>query len=249
LWLDWAFPEVLPLGKVLMAMDHRTDSTPLSPAKSAVGVKSGVAPERPKLEVICLPRESQRNSFDRRVRRRLSTWWFRRRFRRFGRGSSIEWPSLLVGCRFADIGESVHVWHSARIEVFADSGDRPALSVGDRTVIGPNVHIGVARRLEIGRECLFASGVYVTDHDHDFSNPEEPVVSNGRVVCSATVIEDRVWLGERVIVLKGVTLGRCSIIGAGSIVTKSIPPYTIAVGAPARVVGRWDQHSRQWVAV
>lgn len=176
---------------------------------------------------------------------RLSTWWLRRRFGHWGKGSLIESPSFLVGCDLISIGERVQIWHSARLEAIGYSPDgSPLISVGDGCRIQPYVHIGAVRCVKVGSECLFASGVYITDHDHDFSDPDDPVVSNGRLLCSPTIIEDRVWLGERVMVLKGVTIGRCSVIGAGSVVTRSIPAYSVAVGSPARVIRTWD--SERW---
>ena len=60
------------------------------------------------------------------------------------------------------------------------------------------------------------------------------------------IIEDNVWLGDNVTVLPGVTIGRGSIIGSNAVVSKSIPPYSIAVGIPARVIKRWDEETKSW---
>jgi acetyltransferase-like isoleucine patch superfamily enzyme len=60
-------------------------------------------------------------------------------------------------------------------------------------------------------------------------------------------IEKGCWIGEKVIILPGVNIGERSIIGAGSVVTKSIPAYSIAVGNPARVIKTWNKDSKQWV--
>ena len=62
-------------------------------------------------------------------------------------------------------------------------------------------------------------------------------------------IGDKVWVGESVCILPGVTIGECSIIGAGSVVTKSIPPYSIAVGTPAKVIKRYNFDTRSWIKV
>ena len=70
-----------------------------------------------------------------------------------------------------------------------------------------------------------------------------------RVLASPVEIGANVWLGERVCVLRGVTIGEGSIVGAGSVVTKDIPPRSIAVGAPARVIRRWDEAAHRWVPV
>lgn len=61
------------------------------------------------------------------------------------------------------------------------------------------------------------------------------------------VIEDGVWLGQRVCVLPGTHIGKNSIIGANSVVTHDIPAYTIAVGSPARIIKKWDYVNKKWV--
>jgi len=181
---------------------------------------------------------------------RLLLWpWWLSRFAGFGKGSTIDLPVYLIGHEAIRLGTNVHIWHHARIEALRAGDGRVRIEIGDGSVIQPYAHIGAAERVVIGNGCGLGTGVYVTDHDHDFSDPDSPIVSNGRLIVRPTVIEDRVWLGERVMVLKGVTIGRCSVIGAGSVVTRSIPPYSIAVGSPARVVKTWDAERREWAVV
>jgi acetyltransferase-like isoleucine patch superfamily enzyme len=123
------------------------------------------------------------------------------------------------------------------------------ISIGDLTTIQPHVHIGAVDSVRIGRGVLMAPFVYISDHDHDWSDPDDPVILNGRVSAAPVEIGDFVWLGERVCVLKGVTVGAHSVIGAGSIVTRDVPPYTVAAGAPARAIRYYDHNQRTWVPV
>jgi lipopolysaccharide O-acetyltransferase len=120
------------------------------------------------------------------------------------------------------------------------------LRIGDATQIGPYVHIGSAKFVQIGCRCGIGSFSWITDHDHDFSDMTAPVASHSRVVISPTVIEDGVYIGERVAVLRGVRIGRGSVIGTNSVVTHDIPPYSIAVGAPARVIRTFDVQAGVW---
>ena len=90
---------------------------------------------------------------------------------------------------------------------------------------------------------------YLTDHDHDWLDPEDPIRFNSRLLATPTRIGDDCWLGEKVAVLRGVTIGRGCIIGAHSVVTRDLPERTVAVGAPARVIRRWDDKIGGWVAV
>lgn len=164
----------------------------------------------------------------------------------FGRCSSIDAPAWVVGGRSISIGSDVHVWRHARIEAINANASEGRIEIGDGTVIHPYVHIGAIEHVRIGRGVLMASHVYVTDHDHDWSNPDEPVINNRRVIASPVEIGDEVWLGERVMVLKGVRIGRGSIIGAGSIVTRDVPSYSLAAGSPARVIKTFDHDDRTW---
>jgi acetyltransferase-like isoleucine patch superfamily enzyme len=105
------------------------------------------------------------------------------------------------------------------------------ISVGDGTFINYGVSISAHESVSIGRECQI--GQYAIINDNDYHDIED----KRRVPASRpVVIEDRVWLGARVIVLKGVRIGHDAVVGAGSVVTRDIPPRSIAAGMPATVL-------------
>jgi acetyltransferase-like isoleucine patch superfamily enzyme len=176
-------------------------------------------------------------------------WRWKNRLANLGLSSEIVPPVWIEGAESVSIGQDVQIWRFARIEALNAKRGSIRIAIGDETVMQPYLHIGAIKSVRIGRGCLFASHVYITDHDHDFSNPMDPVISNNRAVASPVEIGDYVWLGERVMVLKGVTIGERSVIGAGSIVTQDVPPFSIAVGSPARVVRQWNDGAQQWVKV
>ena len=134
------------------------------------------------------------------------------------------------------------------------------LNQGAQLVIGSNVrlnhrcHIGVMKSVKIGNDVLFASNVFISDHTHGSysgnaqSNPFESP-NTREIICGNVEIGDKVWIGENVAVLLGVSIGESSIIGANSVVTKDIPAFSIAVGSPARVIKTWDKAMEQWVVV
>jgi acetyltransferase-like isoleucine patch superfamily enzyme len=108
--------------------------------------------------------------------------------------------------------------------------------------IGPNSYVGHRclfyghRGIRVGRDVLLANDVQLICGQHSFAQRDVPIRAQpGRG--QPIVIEDDVWLGSSVIVLGGVTVGRGSVVGAGAVVTNSLPPYSIAQGVPARVVG------------
>jgi acetyltransferase-like isoleucine patch superfamily enzyme len=104
------------------------------------------------------------------------------------------------------------------------------IEIGSGSYINRQTFIDAAARISIGPKCLVGPFCYITDHDHDLDG------APGQLVSQPTHIEAECWLGAHVTVLKGVTIGTRSIIGAGSVVTKSIPPRSVAVGNPARVI-------------
>ncbi|WP_080988061.1 acyltransferase [Bifidobacterium animalis] len=111
-----------------------------------------------------------------------------------------------------------------------------------------NLTIQSCGELSIGDNVLIASDVFICNYDHGMGNLTESYLNN-ELVPEPVVIGDGVWLGDKVIVLKGVTIGEHSIVGAGSVVTKSIPPYCIAVGNPACVVKRYNPTTNMWEKV
>lgn len=108
-------------------------------------------------------------------------------------------------------------------------------------VIGNNVQFGngcnVASNVHFGNNVLMAGNVqFVGRHDHTFSTPGVTIWDGERGENGTTLVEDDVWLGASVIVISGVTIGRGSIVAAGSVVTGDIPPCEIWAGVPAKKV-------------
>jgi acetyltransferase-like isoleucine patch superfamily enzyme len=155
-----------------------------------------------------------------------------------GLGSRIEKVSFLRNPHRIFLGRNVFIGHSARIETFTQHGGEvysPTITIGDGTTIEPYSHIGAAAAVTIGCSVVMASRIYITDHDHTYDDPDRSVGLQPLRIAPVE-IGDFVWLGENVMVLKGVTIGHHAIIGAGSVVTRDIPPYAIAAGSPARVI-------------
>lgn len=109
--------------------------------------------------------------------------------------------------------------------------------IGDRVGMSGTV-IGAATSIRIGNDVMCGGNVTITDTDwHGI----EPVNRSKPGPTAPVVIEDNVWLGLNVVVMKGVTIGRDSVIGAGSIVTRSIPPGVIAAGQPAKIIKQFTE--------
>ena len=98
--------------------------------------------------------------------------------------------------------------------------------------------VAAVELVEIGDHCMFANGCFVTDGDHRFDDPDLPVPWQGFTTKGPTRVGDNVWCGANVVVTSGVTIGERCVIGANSVVTRDIPPFSIAAGIPARVLRR-----------
>ncbi len=107
--------------------------------------------------------------------------------------------------------------------------------IGDYSGIGMNSYIGAVK---IGRNVMIGEELIAISLNHEFANTEIPMRLQGVQKDQPILIEDDVWIGSRVIILPDVKIGKGSIIGAGSVVTKDVPPYTIVAGNPAREIGR-----------
>lgn len=115
--------------------------------------------------------------------------------------------------------------------------DQGSMTTGKEVSFGPGCMIYEPRAgLEIGDHCLLAGGVMICGVEHGFARTDIPM-RHQTPTTGKVVIEDDVWLGMGVKVLPGVTIGRGAIVGAGSVVTKSIPAGSVALGVPCKVVG------------
>ncbi len=117
-----------------------------------------------------------------------------------------------------------------------DVGKNATVLVGNGTYLNRNTNIVAQDRVEIGRNCKIAWDVVIMDTD--LHAVDGTVLENKPVV-----IEDNVWIGCRCIILKGVRVGTGAIIAAGSVVTKNVPPNSIAAGVPARVILERARHA------
>jgi acetyltransferase-like isoleucine patch superfamily enzyme len=111
------------------------------------------------------------------------------------------------------------------------------IELEDGANVGFNCELFSASRVRIGRNTLIAAYCYVIGGDHDFSDPSVPVQTQVRRSSGVTIGEGA-WLGAGAKILDGVTIGDRAVIGAGAVVRESVPPGAVAVGVPARIVGR-----------
>jgi acetyltransferase-like isoleucine patch superfamily enzyme len=117
------------------------------------------------------------------------------------------------------------------------TGPAPArIRIGGGSFLNMGVMVAAVEEVTIGEHCMFANGCFVTDGNHRFDDPGKPVPWQGFTTKGPTRIGDNVWCGANVVITSGVTIGERCVIGANSVVTTDLPPFSIAAGAPARVL-------------
>jgi acetyltransferase-like isoleucine patch superfamily enzyme len=140
----------------------------------------------------------------------------------------------LAGSGHIEFGQGVTLLGNVvPVELICRKGAR--ISIGDHTFINYGLSISAHKSINIGRHCLL--GHYLSIQDTDESAVEQSEME--RSSKTAVTIGDHVWIGAHVIILPGVSIGQHSAVGAGSVVTRDIPAYCLAVGNPARVVRRF----------
>ncbi len=120
--------------------------------------------------------------------------------------------------------------------VWITVGDDAKVRIGEGTFLNIAVMVAALQSVEIGSHCMLANGCFVTDSNHRFDDPDKPVPWQGFQSKGPTRIGDNVWMGANVVVTTGVTIGERCVIGANSVVTQDIAPFSIAAGVPAKVL-------------
>lgn len=166
----------------------------------------------------------------------------------------IRLPFDIRNKRNISIGKGFTTGVGCRIEAYPQNEQDKVLLFGDNIEINDYVHIAAGEKIVIGNNVLIASKVFISDINHgnytgiDQDSPMS--TPNSRALSTKSIeIKDNVWIGEGVCIMSGVTIGFGCIIGASSVVTKSIPDHCIAVGAPAKVIKKYDFEKKEWLPI
>lgn len=171
-------------------------------------------------------------------------------YRSLGKDISFESVISLRGEQYMSFGNKVHFTHSSFLTAwdsftYVVEGKEekqtfsPRIEIGDNCNFGEYLHITAINKIVIGSGCLTGKWVTITDNSHgqfvkeqlEMRPIQRPLYSKGPVI-----IGQNVWIGDKVTILPGVTIGDGAVIAANAVVTKDVPPYSMAGGNPARII-------------
>lgn len=177
--------------------------------------------------------------------------WKIRTFFIFKNARLIRFPIDIRGKKYIRVGKGFTTGFGCRIEAYPED-NQPTLFIGENFQMNDYVHITAMEKVSIGNNVLLASKIYISDCSHgsyagdeNDSSPNE-IPKDRKLFSKPVVIEDNVWLGEFVSVLSGVSIGKGTIVGANSVVSKSLPEYVIAVGTPAKPIKKFNFSTQKW---
>ena len=179
----------------------------------------------------------------------LSYLLYRMKFCSFGFHSRIDSPLRIDGGTNIEIGNNVTIQYKTWLGALPLTGsDKAELIIEDGSIIGNFNHIFATKSIIIHKKVLTADKVFVSDNLHGFKDVDIPILDQPIVQNGTVEIGEGSWLGENVCVI-GANIGKHCVIGANSVVTKDIPDYCVAVGAPAKVIKQFNFDNNEWICV
>ena len=191
-------------------------------------------------------------NFKLQYRRVVTAIWWRWRFKKIGSRSVLFSPLLVTDPKHMVIGQQVCIRDNARLEIIKAPGAtwEPELKIGDRVNIEQGVHIISQCKVVIEDDVSITPYCVIVDTYHPHDPPDQGIKIGSRLPDRPTMVRigAGTFIGTHSVILPNVNIGRGCVIGAGSVVSRDIPDFCIATGAPARVVKRFDLVSRQWIS-
>ena len=154
--------------------------------------------------------------------------------------SKVEFPAKIINPKHISIGNGTRICRYAFIAPivkYLDQHFSPQIEILEDCYIGHSVHIVCTKKIKIGKNCLIADRVFIADNIHGHKDINRSIIENNLIEKGEVHIGNGVWIGENACIFGNLTVGEGAIIGANSVVTKSIEPYSINVGIPSRKIG------------
>lgn len=182
------------------------------------------------------------------VKREVKSVLYTKRFKKFGNNSVLYKPLIIRAHSDISIGDNTTILNGVRMQVYNDLTRRDSkLEIGNDCYIGYNNTFLAGGDIIIEDGVLMASNILISSENHSVNPEDDKYYMDQKLECESVVVGEGSWLGENCKILPGVKIGKKCVIGAGSIVTKSIPDYCIAVGSPAKIIKKYDFNQHKWI--
>lgn len=151
--------------------------------------------------------------------------------------------------KYLNVGDNCRIGNDCRIGFFSSFFGQeynPRLQIGNNVYLSDFVSFLCADEIIIGDNVLMASYITITSENHGINPEDERGYAKQPLEAKKVKINEGVWIGEHVIILPGVEIGKKSIVAAGAVVTKNVPEYVIVAGNPAKIIKRYNFDSKSW---
>lgn len=190
-----------------------------------------------------------KDELDKRINLNIRNQYYQLVFAKYGKNVRFAKPLMVVNPNHIYIGDNVTIRSGMRLEPVINWKGRkynPLIKIGNNVIIEQNCHMVCANSMVIENNVLISSNVFITDLDHVYTKINEPVMKQ-KIIVKNTTIKESSFLGTGVKIMAGVTIGKHCIVGANSVVTKSVPDYCVLAGVPARIIKQYNQELQEWV--
>lgn len=174
-------------------------------------------------------------------------------FYHLGKRVSFGESVVIDNAQSISLGDRVYLEKNVTLkflEEFAAAGfKKPNLKIDEGVSVSAGTIIAAAKFIHIKKNAMIGPYCFIGDHDHEYRNTAVPIRYQGYVNVDDIVIEEGAWIGAHTTICSGVTIGKNSVVGANSLVLNDIPPFSLAVGSPAKVVKRFNARTKKWEAV
>lgn len=178
----------------------------------------------------------------------ITQYFYRYFFASIGKGSKIIQPLRLKNVKYIEIGNGVTVNKFIFFFTYPHLNNQTKIIIGDNSVIGHFNHITAVNSVRIGKNVLTGDKVHISDNTHSYEDVTVPILKQVASSKGEVVIGDDSWIGENVSILS-CKIGKHCIIGANSVVNRDVPDFSIAVGAPAKVIKQYNFDKKEWQSV
>ena len=178
-------------------------------------------------------------------------WLYKLLFRHMGSGSFVSPFIQSVGLDCVSLGNRSRISRNTRLlalKRYSAQSFTPSITIGDNVSVGFGCTLSCVNQLNIGHDVTIGDNVYIADSHHDYSNPVSSVLDQP-LLPGKISIGQGAWIGYGAFLAGDVSVGEHAVVGANSVVTRSIDAYTVVAGAPAKLVKRFDHEAGRWVKV